>query len=50
MPRKFNFGAGPATMPESVLTEVQEELLDWNGSGIVRNGNKSQKSRVHRNC
>ena len=48
MPRKFNFGAGPATMPESVLTEVQEELLDW--SGIVCDGNKSQKSRVHRNC
>ena len=21
MPRKFNFGAGPATMPESVLKE-----------------------------
>ncbi len=34
MPRKFNFGAGPATMPESVLTEVQEELLDWNGLGL----------------
>lgn len=34
MPRKFNFGAGPATMPESVLLEVQEELLDWNGLGL----------------
>ena len=34
MPRKFNFGAGPATMPESVLTEVQKELLDWNGLGL----------------
>ena len=34
MPRKFNFGAGPATMPESVLLEVQEELLDWNGLGV----------------
>ena len=34
MPRKFNFGAGPATMPESVLKEVQEELLDWNGLGL----------------
>ncbi|MDC0576795.1 3-phosphoserine/phosphohydroxythreonine transaminase [Gammaproteobacteria bacterium] len=34
MPRKFNFGAGPATMPESVLLEVQEELLNWNGLGL----------------
>ena len=34
MPRKFNFGAGPATMPESVLLEVQEELLDWKGLGL----------------
>ena len=34
MPRKFNFGAGPATMPESVLLEVQEELLAWNGLGL----------------
>ena len=34
MSRKFNFGAGPATMPEIVLKEVQEELLDWNGLGL----------------
>ena len=34
MSRKFNFGAGPATMPEVVLKEVQEELLDWNGLGL----------------
>ena len=34
MPRKFNFGAGPATMQEPVLKEVQEELLDWKGLGL----------------
>ena len=34
MTRKFNFGAGPATMPEEVLLEVQEELLDWKGLGL----------------
>ena len=34
MPRKYNFGAGPATMPEAVLKEVQDELLDWNGLGL----------------
>tara|TARA_B100000700_G_scaffold105306_2_gene119008 strand:+ start:50560 stop:51639 length:1080 start_codon:yes stop_codon:yes gene_type:complete len=32
--RKFNFGAGPATMPDSVLEEVKQELLDWNGLGL----------------
>ena len=34
MTRRFNFGAGPATMPEVVLEEVQQELLDWNGLGL----------------
>jgi len=32
--RKFNFGAGPATMPDVVLEEVQQELLDWKGMGL----------------
>jgi len=34
MNRKYNFGAGPATMPLSVLEEVQSELLDWKGLGL----------------
>ena len=32
--RVYNFSAGPATLPESVLTEVQAELLDFQGTGI----------------
>jgi len=32
--RKFNFGAGPATMPKAVLEEVRQELLDWKGIGL----------------
>ena len=32
--RKYNFGAGPATLPTSVLEEVKEELLDWKGRGL----------------
>jgi len=32
--RSLNFSAGPATLPESVLTEVQQELLDYQGTGI----------------
>lgn len=31
--RGYNFSAGPAMLPEEVLTQVQEELLDWHGLG-----------------
>jgi len=34
MTRKFNFSAGPATLPLSVLQQIQSELLDWRGSGM----------------
>jgi phosphoserine aminotransferase len=34
MTRLFNFSAGPAILPEPVLRQVQEELLDWHGSGM----------------
>eukprot|EP01116_Phalansterium_solitarium_P009413 TRINITY_DN23527_c0_g1_i1.p1 TRINITY_DN23527_c0_g1~~TRINITY_DN23527_c0_g1_i1.p1 ORF type:complete len:368 (-),score=120.57 TRINITY_DN23527_c0_g1_i1:233-1336(-) len=30
----FNFAAGPACLPESVLLEIQRNLLDYNGSGM----------------
>ena len=33
MTRAFNFSAGPATLPESVLRQAQEEMLEWNGVG-----------------
>ena len=29
MSRAFNFSAGPATLPEPVLRQVQDELLEW---------------------
>eukprot|EP01051_Picozoa_sp_SAG22_P006691 SAG22_NODE_445_length_10447_cov_4.063104_9_plen_432_part_00 len=29
-----NFGPGPAPMPAPVLQQIQEELLDWRGTGI----------------
>jgi phosphoserine aminotransferase len=29
----FNFSAGPALLPEEVLTEAAAEMLDWHGSG-----------------
>lgn len=34
MARVFNFSAGPATLPEEVLEQVREELLDWHGAGM----------------
>lgn len=33
MTRAFNFSAGPATLPESVLRQAQAEMLEWNGAG-----------------
>ena len=34
MARVFNFGAGPAALPEPVLRQAAEEMLDWRGSGM----------------
>ncbi|MBD8524579.1 3-phosphoserine/phosphohydroxythreonine transaminase [Pseudomarimonas arenosa] len=31
MSRAFNFSAGPAGLPEAVLQQAQEELLEWQG-------------------
>ncbi len=33
MTRIWNFSAGPAALPEEVLRQAQEELLDWQGAG-----------------
>jgi phosphoserine aminotransferase len=32
--RVYNFGAGPAMLPETLLKEIQAELLDWQGTGM----------------
>ncbi len=34
MTRAFNFSAGPAALPESVLQTAAAEMLDWHGSGM----------------
>ena len=34
MSRVYNFSAGPAVLPEEVLKETQEELLDYRGCGM----------------
>ena len=33
MMRVFNFSAGPAVLPEEVLKQAAEEMLDWHGCG-----------------
>ena len=33
MARAYNFSAGPAALPEAVLRQAQEEMLDWRGVG-----------------
>ncbi len=34
MARVWNFSPGPATLPEEVLSQVQADLLDWQGKGL----------------
>ncbi len=34
MNRLFNFCAGPAALPEAVLSQAQSELLDWRSKGL----------------
>ena len=33
MSRAWNFYAGPATLPTSVLETARDEMLDWQGTG-----------------
>ena len=34
MERVFNFSAGPAVLPESVLQQAAAEMLNYQGSGM----------------
>ena len=34
MSRPYNFSAGPANLPEEVLQQAADEMLDWHGSGM----------------
>lgn len=42
--RGYNFGAGPATLPQVILEEAQEELLNWQekGMSILEIGHRTQ--------
>ena len=34
MTRVYNFSAGPAVLPQEVLRQAADEMLDWHGSGM----------------
>ena len=34
MTRCYNFCAGPASLPESVLQIARDDMLDWHGKGL----------------
>ena len=34
MSRVYNFSAGPAVLPEEVLREAADEMMDYKGSGM----------------
>lgn len=34
MSRVYNFSAGPAVLPDPVLEQAKEEILDWHGTGM----------------
>lgn len=34
MARVFNFSAGPSVLPEVVLKEAAEEMMDYKGTGM----------------
>ena len=42
MARVYNFSAGPAVLPEEVLKEAAEEMLDYRGMWNVCYGDEPQ--------
>lgn len=34
MDQIYNFSAGPAVLPQKVLQQARDEMLDWHGSGM----------------
>ena len=44
MARVYNFSAGPAVLPEEVLREAADEMLDYKGCGIGSQMEMSHRS------
>ncbi len=44
MTQIWNFGAGPAMLPQAVLKKIQHELLDWkNGMSVMEFGHRTKE-------
>lgn len=53
MKRKFNFSAGPSTLPVQVLEEIQREIVNFRGSGmslIEASHRGGEYEAVHNEC
>ncbi len=53
MERNYNFCAGPSMLPTEVLTQVQSELLSWNGMGasVMELSHRSKEfESIIKNC
>ena len=49
--RTFNFSAGPAMMPEPMLEEIRDEMMNYRGSGMcVMEMSRSEERRVGKEC
>ena len=46
MPRVYNFSAGPGTLPEEVLLQAADEMLDWRHRP-VRDGDEPSGQGLH---
>ena len=44
MSRVYNFSAGPAVLPEEVLREAADEMLDYKGTGYIVTGQWAKKA------
>ena len=52
MARVYNFSAGPAVLPEEVLKEAAEEMLDYRGCGmsVMEMSHRSKMLMISSNC
>ena len=50
MARVYNFSAGPAVLPEEVLKEAADEMLDYKGCGMSVMEMREEKTAIVQKC
>ena len=54
MERVYNFSAGPAVLPEEVLREAAEEMMNYKETGMsvmeMSHRSRSEERRVGKEC